>query len=36
MVIGHVDHDLVNAVARKVLDEVFHHGLAQEGDHGFW
>jgi len=35
VVVGHVDHDLRHAVARQMLDQVFHHRLAQNWHHRF-
>jgi hypothetical protein len=35
MLEGHIHHDLGDAEARQVLDDVFHHRLAQYGHHGF-
>ena len=31
--VGHVDHDLLHAVAREMFDQVFQHRLAQDRDH---
>ena len=33
---GHVDHDLAHTIAAQVLDDVFHHRLAQDRHHGLW
>ena len=35
MIEGNVNHDLANAIARHVLDQVFHHRFAQDGHHRF-
>ena len=35
VVVGHVDHDLLDAVVGQVFDKVFHHRLAQNRDHRF-
>ena len=34
VVVGHVDHDLLDAVTCQMLDQVLQNRLAQDGDHG--
>ena len=36
VVVRHVNHDLGDAMTRQMLDQVFHHRLAQNGHHRFW
>ena len=36
VVIRHVDHDLADAVARQMFNQVLHHRLAQNWHHRFW
>jgi hypothetical protein len=35
MQVTDIDHDFGNAVAGQMLDQVSHHGLAQDGYHRF-
>ena len=35
VVIGHVDHDFLDAMPRQVFDDVFQYRLAQNGDYRF-
>ena len=30
-----VDHDLIEPVARQMLDQILHDGFSQNRDHGF-
>jgi hypothetical protein len=32
----HVHHDLGDAMARQVFNQILHQWLAQYGHHGFW
>ncbi len=34
MQVTDIDHDVAHAILGQVLDQIGHHGLAQDGDHG--
>lgn len=35
VVIGHVDHDFIDAMACQMLNQILHHRFAQNGNHRF-